>query len=65
MIFQSAHSEMSLLKVHVDCSHCIPAEDLLPQRKHIDSWDEDKAYSTPGKWYHTVLKLCTYFSGVK
>jgi hypothetical protein len=29
--------------------HCIPAEDLLPQRKHIDSWDEDKAYSTPGK----------------
>jgi hypothetical protein len=33
-------------------SHCIPAEDLLPKRKHTRSWDEEKeekAYSTPGK----------------
>jgi hypothetical protein len=29
--------------------HCIPAEDLLPQRKHKGSWDKDKAYSTPEK----------------
>jgi hypothetical protein len=24
--------------------HCIPAEDLLPQRMLKGSWDEDKAY---------------------
>jgi hypothetical protein len=23
---------------------CIPAEDLLPQRKHTGSWDKEKAY---------------------
>ncbi len=36
-------------------------EDLLHQRKHTGSWDEDKAYSTPGKHYPTFLefnKLC-------
>ncbi len=45
--------------------HCITAEDLLPQRKHTGSWDEDKAYSTPGKYYPTLLELCTYFFRVK
>jgi hypothetical protein len=30
--------------------HCIPAEDLLPQRKHTGSWDE--AYLTPEKYVH-------------
>jgi hypothetical protein len=29
--------------------HCIPAEDLLPQRKHKGRWDTEKAYSTPEK----------------
>ncbi len=32
----------SLVFLHL--AHCIPAEDLLPQRKHIDSWEEEKAY---------------------
>jgi hypothetical protein len=28
---------------------CIPGEDLLPQRMHIGSLYENKAYLTPGK----------------
>ncbi len=42
--------------------YCIPAEDLLPQRKHTRSRDEDKSYSTTGKLYPN---LYTYFTGVK
>jgi hypothetical protein len=37
--------------------HCIPAEDLLPQRKHIDSWDE-------GQSLLNSKKVGSYFPGV-
>jgi hypothetical protein len=35
--------------------HCIPAEDLLPQRKLKGSWDGDKAYLTPKKYVHNCV----------
>ncbi len=44
--------------------HCIPAEDLLPQRKLTRSWDEDKAYLTPEKYVHNFSKVWYYFLGV-
>jgi hypothetical protein len=59
------HSEIFYVPEETPIMHCIPAEDLLPQRKHKGSWDEDKAYSTPGKYYPTLLELCTYFFRVK
>jgi hypothetical protein len=45
--------------------HCIPAEDLLLQRKHIGSWRGDKAYSTLEKLYTTLESIVHYFPGVK
>ena len=37
--------------------HCIPAEDLLPQRKLKGSWDEDKAYLTLKKYVHNSRRV--------
>jgi hypothetical protein len=38
--------------VSLQCMHCIPAEDLLPQRNLKGSLDEDKAYLTLKKSVH-------------
>jgi hypothetical protein len=37
--------------------HCIPAEDLLPQRMLKESWDEDKAYLTLKKYVHNSRRV--------
>ncbi len=37
--------------------HCIPAEDLLPQRKLKGSWDEDKAYLNLKKYVHNSRRV--------
>jgi hypothetical protein len=39
----------------------IPAEDLLPQRKHTGSWAEDKAYLTVEKYMDNSRKVGYYF----
>jgi hypothetical protein len=43
---------ISFISIHL--MHCIPAEDLLLQRKLKGSWDEDKAYLTLKKYVHTA-----------
>jgi hypothetical protein len=41
----------------------IPAEDLLPQRKHTGSWDEVKAYLTLEKYVDNSRKVGYDFPG--
>ncbi len=37
--------------------HCIPTEDLLPQRKLKGSWDKGKAYLTLKKYVHNSRRV--------
>jgi hypothetical protein len=47
------------IKTSSTAVHSIHIEDLLPQRMHIGSWYEDKAYSTLEKLY-TILEKVEY-----
>jgi hypothetical protein len=47
------------------CMYCIPTEDILPQRKHPGSWDEDKAYLTPEMYMLNSRKKEYYCPGVE
>jgi hypothetical protein len=45
--------------------HCIPTEDILPQIKHTEGWDEDKSYLTLEKYGDTSRKGEYYFPEVE